>query len=77
MTHPHGQGRRPDRPGVFGPVKPHLTDHHEDHERGWAEPVEASGGGKVPRQRQVSRVPLAERFAERVREAENADPAGR
>jgi hypothetical protein len=77
MTHMHGQGRRPDRPGVFGPVKPHLTDHKEDHERGWAEPADAPDGGKVPRVRQVSRVSLAERFAERVREAENAGPEGR
>lgn len=52
----------------FGPVKPHLSDHREDHERGWQEPLEAPAG-RIPRVREVSRVPLAEQFRERLREA--------
>jgi hypothetical protein len=57
-------------PQVFGPVKPHLSDHSEDHERGWHEALEAPEGAKVARVREAPRVPLAERFRRRLSEAE-------
>jgi len=58
-------------PQVFGPVKPHLTDHREDHSRGWSEwagPPE----GTVPRLREAPRTTLAQRFRERAAEGERA-----
>ncbi len=72
---PH-RGERASRPEAFGPAKPHLSDHKEDHERGWQEPAEASGG-KTARMREAPRVTLMERFRERVAEGERRDDRDR
>lgn len=58
----------------FGPVRPHLVHKSDDHEQGWREEVETQGGGEVPplrAERTLSRVPLAQQFAERVKQAES------
>ena len=72
---PH-RGERASRPEAFGPAKPHLSDHQEDHERGWQEPAEASGG-KTARMREAPRATLMQRFRERIAEGERRDDGDR
>jgi hypothetical protein len=52
-------------PQSFGPVRPHRTDHREDHERGWQEATETPEG-RVPPARAAPRVTLAAQFRERL-----------
>lgn len=79
MSHDQAHGGQGAPPQIFGPVRPHLTDQIEDHERGWQERP-ATAGGRVPplrSDRTLSRTSLAERFRQRVREAESGPPEGR
>ena len=58
----------------FGPVRRQLVHKSEDHEQGWREEAEIQGGGKVPAVRSgrtLSRAPLAQQFAERMKQAES------
>jgi hypothetical protein len=72
---PRNQENTSDEPvDDFGPVRPHLVHKSEDHEQGWRKEVEAQGGGEVPAlrsERTLSRVPLAQQFADRVKQAES------
>lgn len=63
----------------FGPVRRHLTDRSEDHEQGWRTEPEPTAGGRVPelrRGREVPRTPIAQRFAERIKQAEASSREG-
>jgi hypothetical protein len=61
----------------FGPIKRQLVHQSEDHEQGWQEVGETQGGGFVPEiraSREVPRTSMAQRFAERMRQAESSLP---
>lgn len=68
---PAGSRRTP-APQPFGPVRQHLSDHQEDHERGWREAPEAPAG-RIPREREAPRETLAERFRQRLAEGDTDD----
>jgi hypothetical protein len=72
---PRNRESAPDDPvDDFGPVRPHLVHKSDDHEQGWREEVETEGGGEVPAvrsERRLPRVPLAQQFADRVKQAES------
>jgi hypothetical protein len=69
---PSGQAALPQ---PFGPVRQQLSDHREDHERGWQEEVLEAPLGPIPRVGEPPRVTLAEQFRRRLRQAD-ADGAG-
>jgi hypothetical protein len=68
----HGAAAQPQPPGQFGPASAEFSDKTADHVSGWHEPAELPDGARVPRVRHIAeheRIPLAERFRQRVREA--------
>jgi hypothetical protein len=76
MTQQSNRDRGASRPQAFGPAKPLLSHHTEDHERGWQEPAEAGGGRTAPL-REAPRTTIMERLRELVAEGEQRDAGDR